>query len=170
MLNNLPLHALVVHLPIALTVLVPLFAIGALILGRRGVSAHKVWAVPVALMAMLLVSGLVAENTGEDQEDRVEQVVPKQAMHDHEEAAELFVLVAGGALLVAAGGLLPNRAGAMLRVAGTVGTLVVFATGWNVGHSGGALVYQHNAGSAYAQNAGTGPGANAGMNAANDDH
>lgn len=169
MLNNLPVHALVVHLPIALTVLLPLFAVGALLLGRRGVAAHKVWAVPVALMAMLLVSGLVAENTGEDQEERVERVVPEEAMHEHEEAAELFVLIAGGALLVAAGGLLPNRAGSMLRVVGTVGTLVVLGAGWNVGHSGGALVYQHNAGSAYAQRATSDSGASAPVRSA-DDH
>jgi hypothetical protein len=36
---------------------------------------------------------------------------------------------------------------------GTVGTLAVLGAGWNVGHSGGQLVYVHNAGAAYGSGA-----------------
>lgn len=156
MLNNLPLHALIVHMPIALTILVPLFAVLALFLGKRIMKPHVAWALPVGMLALLLASGVAADKTGEQQEDRVEQVVPKSAIHEHEEAAELFLLVTAGVLVLAAGGLMSNSLGKTMRVVGTAGTLAVLAAGWNVGHSGGKLVYQHNAGAAYSTAAGAG--------------
>lgn len=154
MLNNLPLHALIVHMPIALTLLVPIFAVVALLLGRRAMKPNLAWAFPVGLLALLLVSGVVADKTGEQQEDRVERVVPKAAIHEHEEAAELFLVVTAGVLVLAAGGLMSNSLGKTMRVVGAVGTLAVLAAGWNVGHSGGTLVYEHNAGAAYSTAAG----------------
>lgn len=46
-------------------------------------------------------------------------------------------------------GLLPDRFGRGGRLAGTLAALVVFVSAVQVGHSGGALVYQHGAASAY---------------------
>ena len=149
MLNNLPLHALIVHMPIALTVLVPIFVVLALLLGRRYMKPTHAWALPVGMLALLMASAFAADQTGEDQEEKVERFVPESAFEAHEEAAELFLLVTGGVLVLAAGGLMSNRLGSTLRVVGAVGSLAVLAAGWNVGHSGGALVYQHNAGAAY---------------------
>jgi len=83
----------------------------------------------------------------------VEKVVPEAAFEKHEEAAELFLVVTGGVLVLAAGGLMSNSLGKTMRVVGTVGTLAVLAAGWNVGHSGGQLVYQYNAGAAYSTGA-----------------
>ena len=160
MFGNLPLHALIVHMPIALTVLVPLFVLIAFIMIKRGVAAQRAWLLPTGMLALLLASGLVAKETGEDQEDRVEQVVPEAAFEAHEEAADLFMIVTGGVLILAAGGLLSNKLGGALRLAGAAGTLAVLYAGYNVGHSGGTLVYQYNAGSAYAQT-GTGGAVNA---------
>lgn len=151
MLNNLPLHALIVHMPIALTVLVPLFAVLGLWLGRRLLKPHVAWALPVGMLALLLASGIAADKTGEQQEARVEKVVPEAAFEKHEEAAELFLVVTAGVLVLAAGGLMSNSLGKTMRMVGAVGTLAVLAAGWNVGHSGGQLVYQHNAGAAYSK-------------------
>ncbi len=153
MLNNLPLHALIVHMPIALTVLVPLFAVLGLWLGRRVMKPHVAWAFPVGMLALLLASGIAADKTGEQQEDRVEKVVPHAAFEKHEEAAELFLVVTGGVLVLAAGGLMSNSLGKTMRYVGAAGTLAVLAAGWNVGHSGGQLVYQYNAGAAYSSGA-----------------
>ena len=52
MLQNLlpnPLHPAVVHLPIALTLLVPIFAIGALVAIRRGAKVVRAWSIAAAL-------------------------------------------------------------------------------------------------------------------------
>ncbi len=144
-----PLHPLLVHLPIALTVLVPLFALGALVAIRRGASMRYSWGIAVALLALTLGSGLVAKETGEDEEDTVEKIVAESAIHTHEEAAERFILVTGIVLAIAAVGFVPGRVGSGARLVATAGTLAVLGFGYNVGHTGGQLVYREGAASAY---------------------
>lgn len=150
-----PLHPAVVHLPIALAVLLPLFAIGALWAIRRGARPRMAWGVTVGMAAALLLSAWVSLQTGEQQEERVEDIVGDASLGRHEEAAELFMVMTGGVLVVAIAGLVGGRvgqAGRWLTLAGTAG---VFAAGWNVGHSGGMLVYRDGAASAYANSPGT---------------
>jgi uncharacterized membrane protein len=151
MLNNLPLHALIVHMPIALTVLVPLFMVVAFALGRKQLTPLLAWAVPVGLLALQLATGVMADKTGEQQEDRIENVVPPNALEEHEEAAELFLVVTAAVLVISAGGLMNNTVGAAMRAAVLAGSTAVLAAGWNVGHSGGSLVYRYNAGAVYSR-------------------
>lgn len=144
-----PLHPLVVHFPIVLVVLLPLFAVGALLLIRRGTAPRKAWALPVAMAAALSLSAWVAVQTGEQQEDRVERIVGDAPMHTHEESAERFLFLSGAMLVLAAVGLAPGRLGGALRVAATVGAVALVGAGVQVGRSGGDLVYRHGAASAY---------------------
>ncbi|NUQ11703.1 MAG: hypothetical protein HUU26_05140 [Gemmatimonadaceae bacterium] len=145
-----PLHPAVVHLPIALAVLVPLVAIAALVFIRRGARARTAWGISVAALAALLLSGWVSLQTGEQQEERVEDVVAEQAIHGHEEAAELFLMTTAGVLALGLVGLTPGRLGSAGRLAATLGTIAILGTGWRVGHTGGMLVYRDGAASAYA--------------------
>lgn len=144
-----PLHPAVVHFPIVLAVLLPIFAVGALIAIHRGVPALKAWAIPVALAAALAGSAWLAVETGENEEDRVEAVVEEAPLHDHEEAGEQLLLISVVLLLVAAGGLYHGTAGAAARYVATLGALAALYVGVQVGQLGGELVYVHNAGSAY---------------------
>jgi len=146
-----PLHPLIVHFPIALVILLPMFAAGALWVIRRGTSARRAWSLPVAIAAALAFSSWVAVQTGEQQEDRVERVVGDRPLHSHEEAAELFLILSGGMVLLAAAGLAPGKLGAGARVAATVGSFALIGAGVRVGQSGGDLVYKHGAASAYTQ-------------------
>jgi hypothetical protein len=85
--------------------------------------------------------------------------VAERHIDAHEEAAERFVLLAGIGLLASAAGLLPRRLGAAGRAVTALATIAVLAAGVAVGHSGGALVYQHGAASAYLDGpGGTGTG------------
>jgi uncharacterized membrane protein len=144
-----PLHPAVVHLPIALAVLMPGFAIlGAWLVHRRTVPARS-WLLVVVLQALLVASGWLALETGHDEEERVEQVVAERHIEAHEEAAERFLLLAGIGLVAAAAGLLPRRLGAAGRMVAALATLAVLAAGVAVGHSGGELVYVHGAAGAY---------------------
>lgn len=148
-----PLHPAVVHFPLALMFLLPLFALGAVWAIRRGAGARRAWGVPFALSAMLSASAFVALRTGDAEEDRVEAVVPESVLHEHEEAAERFLLFSGVLLLVAAAGLAPGdlgRAARYLTLAGSIGVAVV---GVQVGAAGGELVYGHNAADAYSTSA-----------------
>ena len=160
-----PLHPAVVHLPIALAVLIPALAILAIPLIRRGVVPARTWAAVVLLQAALVGSGWVALETGEAQEERVEQVVAERHIETHEEAAERFLVVATLALVMMAAGLLPGRPGTAGRVVGTLATFAVLAAGVSVGHSGGELVYKHGAAAAYA----SAPGATSVGQLAHDD-
>ena len=150
MLPN-PLHPAVVHFPIVLVVLLPLVAVGALWAIRRGASARWAWAVPLAVAAALTLSAWVAIETGEAEEERVEQVVSEQALHEHEEAAERFLVLSGVLLLMAATGLAGGTLGRAGRLLSTVGSVGLIAAGAQVGAAGGELVYRHGAASAYVE-------------------
>lgn len=151
MLPN-PLHPAIVHFPIALVFLAPVFAFGALWAIRRGARPLRAWGLTLAVLAALVASSWLAVETGEDQEDRVKPAVPKGVVHDHEEAAEAFLFLAGAVLIVSAAGLIRTPViGRTARLLGTAGTLVLVGAGWKVGHTGGELVYKHGAASAYTQ-------------------
>ena len=150
-----PLHPVIVHFPIVFAVILPVAAIVALWLLRRRPQSRVLWALPVLLAVGLAVSSFFAVRTGEAQEDRVEEVVGERVMHGHEEAGERMLLfsaiVAGLALVGLAGGSL-GVAGRYLTTAGAVG---IALAGYQVGRSGGELVYEHGAASVYVEAAQT---------------
>jgi uncharacterized membrane protein len=148
-----PLHPAVVHLPLALAVLVPAFALLAALAIRLELVPPRTWVAILLLQAALVGSGWLALETGEEQEERVEEVVAERHIEEHEERAEWFEIAAGVALAVVAAGLLPGRAGGLARGASVVAGLAVLAAGVRVGHSGGELVYRYGAASAYTQEA-----------------
>lgn len=144
-----PLHPAMVHLPIALMLLVPFFAIGALVAIGRGARPLRAWALPSALLAALALSAWVSVETGESADERVEAVVAEAPLATHEEAAEAFLALSAGVFGIALLGLVPGKIGQGARWAGTAGTLALVVVGWRVGHTGGALVYEHGAAAAY---------------------
>jgi uncharacterized membrane protein len=146
---GIPLHPLVVHFPIVLAVLLPISVVVALWVVRKGATPRRAWAVPLAFAAALTLSAWVALQTGEAQEERVEDVVGEAALHGHEEAAERFLVLSGVLLLVAGVGLAPGTLGRAARFVTAAGAFGLVAAGAQVGHSGGTLVYRHGAASAY---------------------
>ena len=151
-MTSLPLHPAIVHLPLGLAFVIPALAAGfawALWTGR--VRPRGAWVAVIALQTVLLGGGLVAMNTGEREEERVERIVPDAAIERHEEYAEQFVW-AVGLTLVAAVLVTAFRKPALVNAMAAVtvaGSLVVLASAIRVGHAGGQLVYAHNAGAAY---------------------
>jgi len=148
-----PLHPAVIHLPIALAVLIPFFAILGTGLIYKNFLPARSWVLIVLLQAMLVGSGWVAFETGEHEEDRIEHIVAEDLIEEHEEGAERFLLLAGLGLLASGAGLLSGRAGSTGRIIGSAVTIVVLATAASVGHSGGELVYKHGAANAYIEDA-----------------
>lgn len=144
-----PLHPAIVHFPVVFAVLLPLATIIALFLIARGGRFRRMWTLPALFAVGLAVASYAAVQTGEAQEDRVEAVVGDAPMHEHEEAAEQFLLfsliVAGIALI----GFARGNLGTSARWLATAGALALAYGGYRVGHTGGELVYQHGAASAY---------------------
>jgi uncharacterized membrane protein len=145
-----PLHPAVVHFPIVIAFLLPLFAIGAMVAIRKGARPLRAWLLPLAGAAALAASSWVAVQTGEAQDERVERVIPEQPLESHEESAELFLTLSGVLLVVTAAGLARGAFGRAARITATAGAVALIAVGARVGHSGGQLVYKYGAASAYA--------------------
>lgn len=144
-----PLHPAVVHFPIVLAVLLPIAGAVALWMIHRGSKPLNAWTPVLAISLALTGSTWAAVQTGQSEEDRVEAVVAEEAIETHEEAAELFLPLSAGVLLLVGGGLLGGRKGQASRVAAVVAALILVGQGVRVGHSGGELVYVHGAASAY---------------------
>ncbi len=153
-----PLHPAVVHFPMALAILLPLAALVLLYWIRRGAPVRTAWSGVVVAAGLLLGSSWLSLQTGEREEERVEEVVAEQAIGTHEELAEQFMILAGVVFLLSAAGLISHRAGGWARTAATVGSLLLIPAGIRVGHSGGELVYQHGAASAYTGSGGLSSG------------
>jgi hypothetical protein len=140
-----------VHLPLALALLVPVFALLTIVSIRFRFFEPQIWVGVLLLQCILVASAYVALETGEEQEKRVEAVVSEQFIEEHEKAAERFMRIAAATLVVAGLGLLGGRAGEIARIA-TVGvSLAALAAAFWTGRLGGELVYTHGAAAAYTQ-------------------
>ena len=87
---ELPLHPKLVHLPIALAVLMPVLTGVLWIALLRGWLPLRAWLLAVGAQVLLLGSSVLAMRSGENDEERVERLVPEAALEAHEEAAERF--------------------------------------------------------------------------------
>jgi uncharacterized membrane protein len=152
-MGNIPLHALVVHFPLVLAILVPVIVVAVLVGIRRRRLTNRSWATVPLAIALLLISGVVAQKTGSQQEERVEDVVGESAIETHEERAELFVWMSAAALVLGLAAFMArnDRARRGLEWITLAAAIVVAGAAVRVGHSGGELVYVHGAAQAYAR-------------------
>ena len=144
-----PLHPALVHLPLGLAVLLPLATLLCLAAIARGFLPARAWWGVVLVAAVLAAGSLATAEAGEDQAERVEPVVGKDALHAHEERGEWFVRLAIGTAVLAATGLLGGRPGRVARIATLAASVLLLAAGIRAGESGGHLVYVHGAANAY---------------------
>jgi uncharacterized membrane protein len=156
MLPN-PLHPAVVHFPVVLAFLLPLFVAGGFWALRRGVAPRRAWLLPTIVAGAIAVSAWVSVETGEAEDERVERVVSENAIEAHEELAETFLATSAVITVIAAAGLLGGITGRIARFSTLAGSLALIVVVARVGHTGGQLVYRYGAASAY-----TGAGASAG--------
>ncbi len=150
-----PVHPAVVHLPIALAILIPGLALLAALSIRREFLPSRSWWAVVLLQALLVGSAYLATETGENEEERVERVIEHDLIHDHEEAAERFLLAAAITLAPVGLGLLSGRRGGIGRLVHIGFSALVLAAALSTGRLGGELVYRHGAAEAYTQPAPT---------------
>lgn len=147
-----PLHPKIVHIPMALATLMPLISIGLLVAWWKDWLPDKTWWIAVALQAVMFGSGWVAMQTGEQDEEKVEQVLAsEEPIEVHEERAEVFFWASGGLLAVMVLPMVIPGASRKrwIAVAASAGTVAVFWLGYRVGQAGGDLVYKHGAADAH---------------------
>jgi uncharacterized membrane protein len=142
-MGGLPIHPVVVHVPIGLGLLAPVLAAVVAAALWRGRAARGAWALVVLVQAIVLAGALVALRTGEAEEERAGALVPEAAVELHEERAETFVWIAAVSLATGVAVLLvPGRTAIVATaLAATVASSAVAGAALWVGHSGGQLVY-----------------------------
>jgi uncharacterized membrane protein len=149
------IHPSVVHLPLALSILLPLLCLAFIIFIKlKKMHLHSWWIV-VALQFMLVLSGYVALESGERDEERVEKVVSEEFIHQHEEAAEIFVGVSVIALVISIASLFAKEKQAQVLRWTVMGvSLISGGLAVRTGYLGGELVYRHGAAQAYSVESG----------------
>lgn len=160
--QEVPLHPVLVHLPLALAFLMPLLAAGSLLAWWRGwLPGRRLWVAVVLLQAILVAGAVAAQRTGETEEERVEPVVGEAVVEPHEEAADLFVAGAVAVLVLAGLAASIPREGTrrLLALLTLAGMLVVTILAYRTGKAGGEMVYLHGAAAVYAADSGGGAGA-----------
>jgi uncharacterized membrane protein len=143
------LHPLVVHFPIALIMIAPLFVLLALLIKQR---TRELIGVSALLMILAAGGALLATSTGSAAEALAEKFPGAKAiLHEHEElgeSAEIFAIALAAALIVGFASLCIWRQklsrgivlglGVVYLIAHAAGMLVVA----NAAHQGGRLVHE----------------------------
>lgn len=145
---DLPLHPVVVHFPIVLGILLPLAALAFWWAMKKGNLPFNAWILIVVLALGYGVSSYIAVEMGEEDEEKVEEVVSKKVIEEHEEAGELILWVSGGLFLFSLTGLYRKDLHAV-RLGVAVLAFVAVIPLVDAGHTGGKLVYQHGAANAH---------------------
>lgn len=140
-------HPALVHIPLGLSVGLPLLAAALLALTWTGRLSHRAWLLAAMLQVLVVGAGKLAEEYGEEDEERAELVAPESAIHEHEEAAERFMVAAGLTLVLLglAGGLPAGNLAKGASVLATLGTLATAGAGYSAGSAGGELVHRWGA-------------------------
>jgi uncharacterized membrane protein len=145
---DLPLHPVVVHFPIVLGILLPLAALAFWWAIRKDHLHPHVWVLVIALALGYGVSSYIAVEMGEEDEEKVEEIVAEKVIEEHEEAGELILWVSGGLFLFSLAGLYRKDLHAV-RLGVAILALVAVVPLVDAGHTGGKLVYQYGAANAH---------------------
>lgn len=154
---QVPFHALIVHFPLALSVILPVLMLVFILMIKKNKMSHHAWLIILGLQFATTITGYIAMDAGENEEDLVEKIVDKRIIHEHEEAAEVFV---GSTVVV----LVLSLAAFFLRkevqfpvyLGVCFLSLISVYLGYKTGSLGGELVYRYGAAGAYSSNASMG--------------
>lgn len=141
-------HPMLVHVPLGLAAVLPLVGLWLLWFARNQPVARSIWLLLLLLQLATSAGAIVALRSGEAEEDRVEHLLPHDALESHEERAEAF---AYASLLTLVGITGMTIISTRLRKDGLLAslTLLLFLVqaglGVATGKAGGELVWTHGA-------------------------
>ncbi|HXH74131.1 MAG TPA: DUF2231 domain-containing protein [Bacteriovoracaceae bacterium] len=147
-----PFHPLIVHMPIALTFILPfLIFIFAKLIHDNKMTPYG-WLIVIVLQMVVTATGYISLESGETEEHKVEKIVSKKLIHEHEEASEIFVGSSVVALVISiAAFFIRKEFQFRIKLAVGVISLISAYLAYDTGRLGGELVYKHGAASAYAE-------------------
>lgn len=140
-------HAMLIHLPIALSIVgLPLLVVAAVLKRHRG---PILWTA-IALYLAMAAAAYVTKLSGEDAKEAIEGSLAEPAeavLEEHEELGDRVWLLAA-AVAVIGGASLARPAAVRITASWLAVASGLFAAGWvaNTADHGGRLVYEHGAG------------------------
>lgn len=147
---QVPLHPMIVHFPLALTFFIPVLILVFAYMIKTNKMSPSSWLVVVGLQLAVVITGYVALETGETEEDQVAQVLDKKLIHEHEEVAEIFVGTAVIVLVLSIGVFfLRSEFQFPIQLGIALVGLISCYQAYRTGQLGGELVYKYGAASAY---------------------
>jgi uncharacterized membrane protein len=145
-----PLHPSIVHIPMVLTLVMPILVVLFAWMIKTNKMAPKGWLLVVGLQLAVVITGYISLETGETEEHTVEKVVSKDYIHEHEEAAEIFVGSTVIALVLSIAVFFIRKEFQFpIKLTIAVIGLISGYLAYRTGSLGGELVYKHGAASAY---------------------
>jgi len=147
---QVPVHPMIVHFPLALTFILPILILVFAYLIKTNKMAPQGWLIIIGLQLVVVATGYISLETGENEEDLVAKVLDKKLINEHEEAAEIFVGSAVIGLVLSIGVFfIRNEIQFPIKLAIAVIGLLSCYLAFQAGSLGGELVYKHGAASAY---------------------
>ncbi len=147
---QVPFHPTIVHFPLVLTFILPILILIFAFMIKKNKMSRYAWLIIIGLQAATTISGYVAMNAGGNDEDQVEKVVNKKLIHEHEDAAEVFV---GSTVILLALSIAAFFLKQEIQFKFNVGvgllSLISCFLAYKAGELGGELVYKHGAAGAY---------------------
>jgi len=138
----IPLHPLIVHLPLAFAIFTPL---ACLIAGLR--SGPGRWSFFVLWMIVFAAVTYFTLRTGALEFDRIHDRIPESALVAHAEAGETVFYAVASVLLLSLFARGATRIQRALRIAALCLSFGVLSLSIRAGHLGAKLVYEHGAAS-----------------------
>lgn len=143
MLGEVPVHPLLVHLPIALILLAPFLGLGLLLLLRKEPVQSGLWRILVFWHILLTFSIYAAMTAGEWEREKIVDPVAISRIQAHEDAATLLLLFSLPAIAVAALGIRENSRTFFMRIGLIVVQVFLLLLCVRTAHLGGELVYRY---------------------------
>lgn len=145
-----PFHPVIVHIPLVISLIMPILVLIFAVMIKLNKLSPRGWLVIIGFQLMTTISGYVALESGEIEEDIVEKIVDKKYINEHENAAEIYV---GSTVLVLvfciAVFFISEKLQLKMQILIALLAIASSALGYRAGKYGGELVYKYGAASAY---------------------
>jgi uncharacterized membrane protein len=147
---QVPFHPMIVHFPLAMTFIMPVLILVFASMIKSNKMTPKSWLIIIGLQLAVVITGYIALDSGETEEQAVEKVVNKKLIHEHEESAEIFVGSTVLALVLSiAVFFIRKEISFPIKLAIAFISLVSCFLAYKTGKQGGELVFKYGAASAY---------------------
>jgi len=148
-MDNLPLHPILVHFPIALGLLAPVILLLVWLGIHKWNWPTRTWSLIPLIYIVLLATSLGAVKTGEIDEEKVEPYLTYGAIEEHEEMGEKIPWVFAALLVLSTTPFLFRSRKKLLMATTLVFSIASIAPIVVTGHTGGELVYKKGAANAH---------------------